>query len=86
VITSAILQLSRALQLTVVAEGVEELEQMQELIDLGCSGMQGFLFSVPLTPDEMGSMLRDPDSLASALTAIPMQRRSEADRAAPAAP
>ena len=83
VITSAILQLSRALQLTVVAEGVEELEQMQELIDLGCSGMQGFLFSVPLTPDEMGSMLRDPDSLASALTAIPMQRRSESDQIAP---
>jgi diguanylate cyclase (GGDEF)-like protein len=81
VITSAILQLSRALELTVVAEGVAELEQMQELIDLGCSGMQGFLFSVPLTPEEMGSMLRDPDSLASALSAIPMQRGAQADQA-----
>ena len=82
VITSAILQLSRALELTVVAEGVEELDQMQELIDLGCSGMQGFLFSVPLTPDEMGTMLRDPDSLASALSAIPMQRRDRAEQPA----
>jgi diguanylate cyclase (GGDEF)-like protein len=82
VITSAILQLSHALELAVVAEGVETIDQMQELIGLGCHSMQGFFFSAPLPPDEMGAMLRQPEKLAAAIAAIPRQRPAGTQQAA----
>jgi predicted signal transduction protein with EAL and GGDEF domain len=47
-IITAIIALGRALKLRVVAEGVETLRQMDVLHRLGCSIMQGFLFSRPL--------------------------------------
>ena len=47
-ITSAILALSKALRLGVVAEGVETREQLNFLRDAGCQVVQGYLFSRPL--------------------------------------
>jgi diguanylate cyclase (GGDEF)-like protein len=47
-ITSAILALSKALRLGVVAEGVETREQLNFLRDAGCQVVQGHLFSRPL--------------------------------------
>ena len=44
-VVTAIIALARSLNLRVVAEGVENLRQMQVLRRLGCSVMQGFLFS-----------------------------------------
>ncbi len=44
-VVTAIIALARSLNLRVVAEGVENLRQMQALRRLGCSVMQGFLFS-----------------------------------------
>jgi EAL domain-containing protein (putative c-di-GMP-specific phosphodiesterase class I) len=84
VITSAILQLSRALEVDVVAEGVEDLAQIHELIALGCNTMQGFYFSVPLTSTEMGVMLREPERLSASIAAIPRQRAATADEPAAA--
>jgi predicted signal transduction protein with EAL and GGDEF domain/CheY-like chemotaxis protein len=51
-IITAIIALGRALRLRVVAEGVETLRQMEVLHRLGCSVMQGYLFSRPLPPDQ----------------------------------
>jgi EAL domain-containing protein (putative c-di-GMP-specific phosphodiesterase class I) len=82
VITSAILQLSRALGVDVVAEGVEDLAQIHELIALGCHSMQGFYFSVPLTSAEMGVMLREPERLRASIAAIPRQRAASAEEPA----
>ena len=45
--------LARALGLRVIAEGVETLRQMEVLHRLGCSLMQGFLFSKALPADEL---------------------------------
>lgn len=52
-VVTAIIALARALGLRVIAEGVETLRQMEVLHRLGCSLMQGFLFSKPLPPDDL---------------------------------
>ena len=52
-VVTAIIALARALGLRVIAEGVETLRQMEVLHRLGCSLMQGFLFSRPLPADEL---------------------------------
>ncbi len=43
-IVTSIVGLARALDLTVVAEGVETEEQAQALAELGCDRAQGYLF------------------------------------------
>lgn len=48
----AILQMARALDLTVVAEGVETAEQRDFLLARGATYAQGFYFAKPLPPDE----------------------------------
>lgn len=47
-ITHAIVALSNSLGYTTVAEGVEELDQLHFLQDIGCRYLQGYLFSKPL--------------------------------------
>ena len=48
-IAGAVVQLARALNLKVVAEGVETDEQFQILRQLGCDELQGFLFAKPMS-------------------------------------
>lgn len=50
----AIIKLAKALGFETIAEGVESSEQKAELEELGCSYAQGYLFSVPLPPEELG--------------------------------
>jgi len=52
-VVSAIIALARSLGLRVVAEGVENLRQMEVLHRLGCGIMQGFLFSRPIPPADL---------------------------------
>jgi EAL domain-containing protein (putative c-di-GMP-specific phosphodiesterase class I) len=47
-IVRAIISLGHALDLTVIAEGVETQQQLQYLSALGCNVLQGFLFSKSL--------------------------------------
>jgi diguanylate cyclase len=49
--------LAHRLKLTVVAEGVETLEQAELLRSLGCDQAQGFLYSHPVAPDQLATML-----------------------------
>jgi EAL domain-containing protein (putative c-di-GMP-specific phosphodiesterase class I) len=51
-IVRAIIALGRSMQLTVIAEGVENLEQQQFLADEGCEQIQGYIVSLPLPPEE----------------------------------
>lgn len=57
-VVTAIIALARSLGLSVVAEGVENLRQMEVLHRLGCGVMQGYLFSRPLPPDDIESWLQ----------------------------
>jgi diguanylate cyclase (GGDEF)-like protein/PAS domain S-box-containing protein len=58
-IVEAVLGMSRALSLDAIAEGVESEAQLSELRRLGCDFAQGHLFSRPLTPDKVTSLLRE---------------------------
>ncbi|MHC4209700.1 MAG: putative bifunctional diguanylate cyclase/phosphodiesterase [Planctomycetota bacterium] len=51
-IIQSILQLAHAMEMEVVAEGVETEEQLILLQDLECNYCQGFLFSKPLAPEQ----------------------------------
>ncbi len=51
-IVAAIIAMARALELRVVAEGVETPRQLAELRRLGCDAAQGFLFSRPVPAEE----------------------------------
>ena len=56
-VVTAIIALARSLGLRVVAEGVENLRQMEVLHRLGCGLMQGFLFSRPQPPEVIETWL-----------------------------
>ncbi len=58
-ITEAIIAMGKTLSLTVVAEGVETLEQNEFLKERICDEMQGFYFSKPITPDQFADLLRE---------------------------
>lgn len=51
-IIRAIIVMAQQLNIEVIAEGVEKKEQLAVLRDLGCSVVQGYLFSKPLTSAE----------------------------------
>jgi EAL domain-containing protein (putative c-di-GMP-specific phosphodiesterase class I) len=55
----AIVRLTDALSLTVIAEGVETQEQVSALLDVGCDVGQGFLFAVPMPPSDFLAYARD---------------------------
>jgi len=51
------IELGHKLDMKVVAEGVEEKEQYEELLALGCDYIQGYYFSKPLTPNDANALL-----------------------------
>jgi diguanylate cyclase (GGDEF)-like protein len=56
-LSTAIAEMARALYLTLVAEGVETEAQVRFLESIGCTEMQGFLFSRPQPADVLDSTL-----------------------------
>ena len=56
-VVKAICQLSSALGLKVVAEGVETLEQAQAAKEAGCDEFQGYYFGKPLSTDDARILL-----------------------------
>ncbi len=56
-IVRAITEFANALGMESTAEGVEENEQLAELRSHGCSAVQGFLFSEPLSGDAVDLLL-----------------------------
>ena len=53
-----IISLARTFNMTVVAEGVETVEQLGMLWDMGCDQSQGYLHSKPISADEMAQLLK----------------------------
>lgn len=59
-ILSAILSLAQRMGLEVIAEGVETLEQLARLTEMGCALGQGFLFSRPVDFEAARGLLAQP--------------------------
>jgi EAL domain-containing protein (putative c-di-GMP-specific phosphodiesterase class I) len=58
VMVSAISRLGHALDLQLVAEGIEQAEQAHTLRDLACQYGQGYYFAKPLPADDLAALLR----------------------------
>jgi diguanylate cyclase (GGDEF)-like protein/PAS domain S-box-containing protein len=56
-LVAAVIGMGRALNLAVVAEGIESPEDAAVLRELGCGYGQGFLYSKPLPPEELELLL-----------------------------
>ena len=56
-IVDAVIRLAHALDLVVVAEGVETEEQRKALVELGCDQLQGYLFARPVPEDELAGLI-----------------------------
>ncbi len=57
-VVHAIIEVGHALEMDIVAEGVETAKVAQMLIDLGCDYLQGYYFSKPVPVFEMQGSLR----------------------------
>jgi len=55
-VLEAIVALAHKLGITVVAEGIEDADQLQAVRDAGCDEVQGFLFAKPGLPDRIHRM------------------------------
>lgn len=58
-IVTAILQMAKALDIRVIAEGIESQFQHQQLCELGCAFGQGYLFSRPVDGDGVAQRLAE---------------------------
>ena len=56
-VVAAIVQLGSTLRKSVVAEGIESADQIEQLRDLGCELGQGFHLAVPLSEQAAGEWL-----------------------------
>jgi EAL domain-containing protein (putative c-di-GMP-specific phosphodiesterase class I) len=56
-VVKTIIDLGSILGLKIIAEGVENNDQLQELIDYHCHFFQGYLFKRPVPKDELQEIL-----------------------------
>jgi diguanylate cyclase (GGDEF)-like protein len=71
-IIEAIIGLARALNLNVVAEGVETVDQARFLAAHGCTEMQGYLFSPPRPFGDIAELLKLNDAESINWLGVPM--------------
>lgn len=63
IITKTLIHMAHALQLTVVAEGVETREELEFLREQDCDCMQGYYFSRPLSASNFEKLIRSQKNL-----------------------
>ncbi len=79
-IVKAVIALAHSLKLDVVAEGVEDPDQLCSLLDLDCECVQGFYFHEPLSTSEAERLLK---LRAEAGDTSPKQALDKVKQAAP---
>jgi len=70
-IVEAIIKLGRALDLEIVAEGIETEATIDKLLELGCHRGQGYLLSMPIPPEELVPIFESGGIRLPALGAAP---------------
>ncbi len=58
-LTDAIIAVGKTLSLKVIAEGVENIEQMEFLREHSCTELQGFYFNKPIPADQFTELLKN---------------------------
>jgi len=61
-IVDGIVSISRTMQIDVVAEGIENWQQVERLREAGCPHGQGFLFGKAMSPALLASLMRNPNT------------------------
>ena len=56
-IVESIIRLGKALSLEVIAEGIENGQIVEKLVELGCHRGQGYLISMPVSPNDLTPLL-----------------------------
>ena len=56
-IASMVIELGKNLNLTIIAEGIEEVSQAEKLLEMGCHEGQGYLYAKPLLPTDLRQWL-----------------------------
>ena len=69
-IVSAVIQLARSLGKSIVAEGIETAEQLEQLRQMGCTTGQGYYLARPMLPEQVDRLL---DGMAAHLERVPGQ-------------
>jgi diguanylate cyclase (GGDEF)-like protein/PAS domain S-box-containing protein len=77
-LTTSIIGLAAAFGLVTVAEGVETVEQLDKLRELKCGQLQGYLYSRPVSVDQVELLLAAPPPLAGAVIPASMPRSAVA--------
>ncbi|MEH6627241.1 MAG: EAL domain-containing protein [Motiliproteus sp.] len=62
-LVSTIILMAHNLRLKVIAEGVENAEQMKYLKTLNCDQIQGFYYSLPLPPEDIEALILNQEAL-----------------------
>jgi predicted signal transduction protein with EAL and GGDEF domain len=77
-IISAVLWLATSLRMSVVAEGVEDVEDWIALERAQCPAVQGYLFSRPLVAEDLDRFLPSEEAVAAAAAAAAAEPASAA--------
>lgn len=84
VIVRSAIRLAQDLGVSVVATGVETVEQVRRLMDAGCYVMQGFYFSAPVSAADAGALLRGGE-ITAAVRPLAVSSGPKPDNPAPQA-
>ncbi len=79
-LVKAIIAMAHSLEMNVVAEGVENLEQLRFLQSLGCEEIQGYLFARPLPFEEFKAWLKTADEFFAELSSLNKQNQQSVSR------
>ncbi len=77
-ILSAIVRMAKWLKLTVIAEGVENLQQADYLRSIGCNYVQGFMYARPMPEEQFVTVLKR-STLGETATPLQMIENVDAD-------
>ena len=69
-IVKTVVSMAHSLNLKIVAEGVEEPEQLQLLNDYQCDEIQGYLLSKPVSHTELLDIMRNPQKYIDTLPVV----------------